>query len=673
MQDAIEALHLVRQMDSLSGQSFAEIALSDVRSCFGEFGQALTHAHEALRIATAIEHQQWMAVTSYALGDTYLHLLQPAMARAALESGLELSRSLGSAFLIGVLTALQGLAYVLRTRPVSGAATLTAVMLCEQSPSTLAERQIAWVWGELALAQGEPSRALQRAEQLLASAPGEERTQPIPHLLKLKGEALMALSRFEEAVQAFEEAKRGAQMRHDRSILWPIQRSCGQLYRRLKREEHAQREYGAARQVIEELAATIDETALREDFLQTALFNLFHARETAYLTGDGKHVYGGLPLVNVKWRRSLQGAYQWGDCHPAGGERTDGRIPCEQYSGEVRLHSRAQIAAWAVEKGLSLYPISPYWLASHLKKNTYSFPCISVLSTTARERFPAKLRAVRGNARTSEKQVTTRRSKKQWEQHRYRANSGEYKSRIGLTCKKRSASLSTKSCSIEPMLAVGRGCWISVVEQGWRHSLPPNSAHMSPALMHLLPQLQLHANGCPTEISALENSRNFLTRMPPLMWSPGLMPFNMRRNPVVALQEARRVVKTGGQVAMVTWGRAEDCEHAVTLAAVMALLPPPPPGAEGPFALSEPGRMEALLEQAGLTPSGSGDIDVPMEYPDAETAWRGMSSSGPLVRAIRYAGEAAVKQAIFDSLEPYKTANGGYRQENTFRYAIATA
>lgn len=153
----------------------------------------------------------------------------------------------------------------------------------------------------------------------------------------------------------------------------------------------------------------------------------------------------------------------------------------------------------------------------------------------------------------------------------------------------------------------------------------------------------------------------------------GFNAFQYAENPVVALQEARRVVKTGGQVAMVTWGRAEDCEHAVTLAAVMALLPPPPPGAEGPFALSVPGRMEALLEQAGLTPVGSGDIDVPMEYPDAETAWRGMSSSGPLVRAIRYAGEAAVKQAIFESLEPYKTANGGYRQQNTFRYAIATA
>jgi SAM-dependent methyltransferase len=153
----------------------------------------------------------------------------------------------------------------------------------------------------------------------------------------------------------------------------------------------------------------------------------------------------------------------------------------------------------------------------------------------------------------------------------------------------------------------------------------------------------------------------------------GFNAFQFAENPVAALQEARRVMKRGGQVAMVTWGRAQDCEAAVTLAAVMALLPPPPPGAEGPFALSEPGRMEALLEQAGLAPGGSGDIAVPMEYPDAETAWRGWSSSGPLVSAVCYAGESAVKQAVLNSLEPYKTASGGYRQQNSFRYAIAIA
>jgi len=245
-----------------------------VHSSFGELGQALTHAQEALRIATAMEHQQWMVVAYCGLGDTYLLLLQPALARAALETGLSLALELGSAFLIGVLTALRGLAYVLEHDLSQAAATLTAVMPREQLPRTLEERQIAWVWGEFALAQDEPIRALQRAEHLLASAPGEQRTQPIPHLLRLKGEALIALSRFEEAVQAFEEAKRGAEMRHDQSILWRVQRSLGQVYHVLKREDQAQHECASAREIIDVLARTIDQTYLREHFVETALQNL---------------------------------------------------------------------------------------------------------------------------------------------------------------------------------------------------------------------------------------------------------------------------------------------------------------------------------------------------------------------------------------------------------------
>jgi tetratricopeptide (TPR) repeat protein/DNA-binding CsgD family transcriptional regulator len=353
MQDAAESLRLARQIDSLSGQAFAEIALADVRSCFGELGQALTHAQEALRIATAIEHQQWMVGSYNALGDTYLLLLQPALALAALEIGLELSRELGSTFFIGTLTALKGLAYLLEHDLPQAQASLTAAMPREQLPSTLAERELAWVWGELALADGEPGRALQRAEHLLASAPGEQRTQAIPHLLKLKGEALVALSRFEEAAQAFEDAKRGAEMRHDQSILWRIHRSFGQLYHRLKREEHAQREYSAARQAIEELAATIDETALREHFFQTALESLPRGKPLSPQAVT-RSVYGGLSArerevaaLVVQGRTNREIA-----THLVVSERT-AEAHVSNILGKLGFTTRAQIAAWAVEKGLT--------------------------------------------------------------------------------------------------------------------------------------------------------------------------------------------------------------------------------------------------------------------------------------------------------------------------------
>lgn len=149
--------------------------------------------------------------------------------------------------------------------------------------------------------------------------------------------------------------------------------------------------------------------------------------------------------------------------------------------------------------------------------------------------------------------------------------------------------------------------------------------------------------------------------------------FQYAADPVHALSEARRIVKAGGKVAMVIWGRPQDCEHAATLAAVSACLPPPPPGAAGPFALSEPGKVEQLMQEAGLTPVTSGEVACPFEYADEETALKGLCSAGPMVRAIRHAGEAKVQQAIRESLMPYKTSTRGYCQQNLFRYVIAMA
>jgi SAM-dependent methyltransferase len=151
----------------------------------------------------------------------------------------------------------------------------------------------------------------------------------------------------------------------------------------------------------------------------------------------------------------------------------------------------------------------------------------------------------------------------------------------------------------------------------------------------------------------------------------GFNAFQYAAQPVTALREARRVSAAGAQVAMVVWGEPHDCENAATLAALAPLMPPPPPGAGGPFALSAPGKVEALMEAAGLRPTACGYIDCPFDYPDAEIAWRGLSSSGPCQVAIRHSGEGAVKSAVLASLAPFTTAEGGYRQNNKFRYVLA--
>ncbi len=351
VQDAEEALRLARQTNSPSGLAFVEMATSLVLSSFGEFGPALAHAQEALRIAASIEHPEWIAATNGALGQLYLLLLEPDRAVACLEAGVAGAQALGSMIWIGYLTPYLALAYILRREFPRAEATLKTIMPREQQPGNFFERQAARVWGELALAQGETARALAIAEQLIISAPGDMQ-QPIPHLLALKGEALLALKRLEEAAEALEDAKRGAEQRQAPSILWRIHRSLGRVYHLLKREDQAQHKWSAAREIIVRLTSTIDETALREQFLRTALASFPQGKPLSQEALTSSR-YGGLSarerevaalVARGRSNREIAAAL-------VVSERT-AEAHISNILGKLGFITRAQIAAWAVEKGL---------------------------------------------------------------------------------------------------------------------------------------------------------------------------------------------------------------------------------------------------------------------------------------------------------------------------------
>jgi SAM-dependent methyltransferase len=142
---------------------------------------------------------------------------------------------------------------------------------------------------------------------------------------------------------------------------------------------------------------------------------------------------------------------------------------------------------------------------------------------------------------------------------------------------------------------------------------------------------------------------------------------------VAALRELRRVAKSGAPVGILVWGAAERCESRVILAAIGGLLPPPPPGAEGPFALSGPGRLEELAEAAGLVPERADEVPTPLIYPDLDTAVRTQLSSGPARLAIEHAGQPATRKALAAAFADSRQPDGSYRQDNAFRYLIARA
>ncbi|MFM2354316.1 MAG: hypothetical protein RLZZ528_52 [Pseudomonadota bacterium] len=153
----------------------------------------------------------------------------------------------------------------------------------------------------------------------------------------------------------------------------------------------------------------------------------------------------------------------------------------------------------------------------------------------------------------------------------------------------------------------------------------------------------------------------------------GFNSFQFAADPVCALSEARRVARPGGLVAIMTWGNPEGMQAAAIVGALRPLLPPPPPGAPGPFALSDPSRLREFAHSAGLTAEEIVDVDSPWRYPDESTALDGIGSSGVAARAAGLAGRAAVDAAHRAALAPFRQTDGSYLIGASCRFLVARA
>jgi SAM-dependent methyltransferase len=151
----------------------------------------------------------------------------------------------------------------------------------------------------------------------------------------------------------------------------------------------------------------------------------------------------------------------------------------------------------------------------------------------------------------------------------------------------------------------------------------------------------------------------------------GFNSFQYAADPVAALREARRVTTSGGRILALVWSPAEMCELAPHLKSLGALMPPPPPGAPGPFALSGRDALEDFFGRAGLELTEVTDVMCTFAYPDTATAIAALSSAGPVVRVAEHAGADAVRADIERFLASHVRPDGTYAIRNPFRYAIS--
>ena len=352
-QDAEHALKIAREIGHRSGEAYALLQVGLCLGSQGEYGRACEAARQSLHIAEEIEHRQWQTAAHAVLGGVYSGLLALPQAREHFEQALALSREIGSLFWTRIVTGYLAPVAIL-LNDFAQAETVLHIALSSDTPAQTMAQRMAWcAFVELALAQGHPAHALEMIDQLIASAANTPANQSSLRILKLRGEALAALQRPDEAEVAFKRAQEIARVQGARPMQWRICIALGNLYQAQERNAGAEQAFATAQKLIEELAATIADEPLRDNFLQRALAMLPHRRPLPPKRA-AKQAFGGLTarerevavlIVQGKYNREIADIL-------VVSERTI-ETHVSNIMFKLSFTSRRQIAAWATERGLT--------------------------------------------------------------------------------------------------------------------------------------------------------------------------------------------------------------------------------------------------------------------------------------------------------------------------------